>query len=101
MILDSSEPFELLRGALERAGVRYAVGGSWASAAYGEARFTNDIDILVDFQASSLERFLTLLPSVFYFELEEVATRGAGLCPPPSGITGNALSSAKRELQNI
>ena len=71
MILDASEPFELLRGALERAGVRYAVGGSWASAAYGEARFTNDIDILVDFQASSLERFLTLLPSVFYFDTQD------------------------------
>ena len=67
MILDASAPFELLRGALERAGVRYAVGGSWASAAYGEARFTNDIDILVDFQASSLERFLlryTKLPEI-------------------------------------
>ena len=47
------EPFGLLRGALDSAGVRYAVGGSWASAAYGEARFTNDADILADFNRAS------------------------------------------------
>lgn len=66
MTLDASQPFELLRNALEAAGLRYAVGGSWASAAYGEARFTNDIDLLVDLHAVGLERFLAQLPPAFY-----------------------------------
>ena len=35
----ADEPFGLLRTALESAGIRFAVGGSWASAAYGDARF--------------------------------------------------------------
>ena len=70
MIPHTSEPFDTLRNALEALGVRYAVGGSWASAAYGEARFTNDVDILVDLPLASLERFLSLLSSDFYFDLE-------------------------------
>src|SRR3954468_5210541 len=40
-----AKAFDLLRSALERAGVRYAVGGSWASTAFGEPRLTNDVDI--------------------------------------------------------
>src|SRR5690242_219873 len=34
----AAEAFEPLRAALEAAGVRYAVGGSWASTAFGEPR---------------------------------------------------------------
>ena len=44
-----AQAFDLIRFALERADVRYAVGGSWASTAFGEPRFTNDIDILAEF----------------------------------------------------
>jgi hypothetical protein len=45
----AADVFALLRGALEAAGIRYAIGGSWASTAFGEPRFTNDVDILADF----------------------------------------------------
>ena len=43
------EPSDLLRlaaGTLERLGIQYLVTGSMASIAYGEPRFTNDIDIV-------------------------------------------------------
>jgi hypothetical protein len=66
-----SDAFELLRSALERAGVRYAVGGSWASTAFGEPRFTNDIDILAEFTPESLNRFLGVLPEDFYVDADE------------------------------
>ena len=66
MRVDASEPFEILRTALETVGARYAVGGSWASTAYSEARFTPGIDMLVDFQLGNLERFLAILPGIFY-----------------------------------
>ena len=42
----AADVFALLRGALEAASVRYAIGGSWASTALGEPRFTNGVDIL-------------------------------------------------------
>lgn len=66
-----AEAFSCLRAALEGAGIRYAIGGSWASTAFGEPRFTNDVDILADFTAQSLDRFLRMLPAVFYADPDE------------------------------
>ncbi len=40
--MSPADAFESLRSALEKAGIRYAVGGSWASTAFSEPRFTND-----------------------------------------------------------
>ena len=63
--------FDQLRAALEQAGVRYAIGGSWASTAYGEARFTNDVDILADFTRQQLQEFVRRLPDEFYVDQRE------------------------------
>ena len=57
--------FELLRNALHAAGARFAIGGSWASTAFGDPRLTNDVDILVDFTAATLDRFLAALSKTF------------------------------------
>ncbi len=66
-----SEAFSPLRSALEEASVRYAIGGSWASTAFGEPRFTNDVDIVADFTEESLHRFFARLPKTFYADQEE------------------------------
>jgi len=45
------EQIELLKYAtatLERLKILYALVGSWGSSIYGEPRFTNDIDIVID-----------------------------------------------------
>jgi hypothetical protein len=65
------DAFEPLRSALELAGIRYAVGGSWASTAFGEPRFTNDVDILADFTPENFHLFLRHLPKQFYVDPEE------------------------------
>jgi len=70
-MISVGESFAPVRRALEQAGVRYAVGGSWASTAFGEPRFTNDIDILADLNAANLERFLALLPDTFFADADE------------------------------
>lgn len=67
----ASEAFDPLRTALEQAGVRYAIGGSWASTAFGEPRFTNDLDILAEFTPQSLQRFLESLSDLFFVDPEE------------------------------
>jgi hypothetical protein len=67
----AAEAFAPLRSALELAGVRFAIGGSWASTAFGDPRFTNDIDILADLNLQNLERFLQNLPSTFLADAEE------------------------------
>jgi hypothetical protein len=63
--------FDIVRSALQAAGIRYAVGGSWASTAFGEPRFTNDVDILADVTSQNLAVFLNHLPDSFYADAEE------------------------------
>lgn len=66
-----ADAFFPLRRALEEARVRYAVGGSWASTAYGEPRFTNGVDILADLTEGNLNEFLIRLPKTFYADADE------------------------------
>lgn len=70
-MISAGDAFAPLRSALEQAGVRHAVGGSWASTAFGEPRFTNDIDILADFNLENLDRFLRSLPNTFFADRKE------------------------------
>jgi hypothetical protein len=65
------EAFAPLRTALERSAVRFAVGGSWASTAFGEPRFTNDVNIVADLTPENLDRFLGSLPKTFYADPED------------------------------
>ena len=60
------EQSELLRHAsevCERLGVVYLVTGSTATIAYGEPRFTNDIDIVVELTPPVVEAFCAGFPS--------------------------------------
>ncbi len=69
--MSPADAFDILRAALEAAGIRYAVGGSWASTAYGEPRFTNDVDILANVTPQNVAVFLNHLPDSFYADAEE------------------------------
>ena len=73
------EPSELLRymtEVLERLGLRYFVTGSTVTIFYGEPRFTNDIDIVVDLPETRIDEFCRqFLPADFY--LSEAAVRDA------------------------
>lgn len=69
--MSTREAFAPLRTALEQAGVRYAVGGSWASTAFGEPRFTDNVNILAAFTLESVPRFLAALPETFYADPDE------------------------------
>ena len=64
------EPDELLafaRNACESLDLVYLVTGSTATIAYGEPRFTNDIDILVDLPISKVAAFFEQFsPDQFY-----------------------------------
>jgi hypothetical protein len=66
-----ADAFEPVRSALDRAAIRYAIGGSWASTAFGEPRFTNDVDILAEFTEENVKQFLANLPETFYVDAEE------------------------------
>jgi hypothetical protein len=66
-----SEPIAVMlivTDALEKLGVRYAVGGSLASALYGVARATADADIVADLRAEDVELLLEALRGEFYMD---------------------------------
>lgn len=69
--MTSAKAFEALRSAFEQAGIRYAVGGSWASTAFGDPRFTNDVDILAEVTTPNLDALLERLPADFYVDRDD------------------------------
>ncbi len=73
------EQIDILRHAvevLERMNVPYLVVGSIAGMAYGEARFTQDIDIVAAFQMKHVGELLAAFPSNEFY-LSETAIRDA------------------------
>jgi hypothetical protein len=70
------EPSELLvslASTLEALAIPYFVTGSTASIAYGEPRFTNDIDVVVDLPASRIQAFCEAFPAPEYYVSESAA----------------------------
>ncbi len=69
MIPEPSEIFQVTRlvvAAFDAARVRYFLGGSVASAVYGEARSTRDIDFVAAMLPHHVEPFLAALGNEFY-----------------------------------
>jgi hypothetical protein len=53
--------------------VGYLVTGSMASISYGEPRFTNDIDVVVELRAEHVDRFCAAFPSPEYYVSADAA----------------------------
>lgn len=76
----------------DRLGLTYLVTGSTASIAYGEPRFTNDIDIVIDLRTNQVDAFCDAFPNdEFYLNRETVraSVRDAfqfNLIHPASGL---------------
>ncbi|WP_425615320.1 hypothetical protein NA78x_005235 [Anatilimnocola sp. NA78] len=51
----------------DRLQIRYAIVGSVASIAYGEPRFTNDVDVVADLQLEHVEPFLSAFPGPDFY----------------------------------
>jgi hypothetical protein len=52
---------------LETLGITYAIGGSFASNAYGEARLTLDIDISLVLPSTDVKRFVDAIQALGYY----------------------------------
>ena len=82
---------------LETNGIAYRVVGSLASMAYGEPRFTNDIDILADVRLDHLPQLLRAFPEPEYYLAESAmrsAIRAAGqfnVIHIPSGLKADII----------
>ena len=66
---------EMVR-ALEELGIRYFITGGMAAIAYGELRFTSDVDVAADLSLPDVPRFMARFPAQDYY-LSEAAMRDA------------------------
>lgn len=89
------DPSELLRhvaGVLERLGFRYLVTGSTATIFFGEPRFTNDIDIVLDLPPARISELCAAFPAEDFYLSEESVRRAVArggqfnLIHPRSGL---------------
>jgi hypothetical protein len=61
---------------LENLKIPYLITGSIAAMAYGEPRFTNDIDIVADIEESLVDEFKSCFPETdFYLEIDSDRAR--------------------------
>jgi hypothetical protein len=70
------EQTDLLKYAVEsldRLGIEYAIVGSFASGVWGEARFTQDIDIVIKISDSDVKRLCTAFPQADFYVSEAAA----------------------------
>ncbi len=101
------EPDDLLRivaVACEKLTLNYFVTGSIATIAYGEPRFTNDIDIVIDLPATSVRRFCTAFAECEFY-LSEPAVMAAvqqqsqfNLIHPSSGLKVDFMVAAATDF---
>jgi hypothetical protein len=90
--MDSSELLRYATRLLERLGLRYFVTGSSATIFYGEPRFTNDIDIVLDLPPARVAELCAAFPTEEFYVSEEaarkaVARRGQfNVIHPASGL---------------
>jgi hypothetical protein len=73
--MEQSELLHFIVEALERIGLRYFVTGSMATIFFGEPRFTNDIDIVVDLPADKIAQLCAAFPSPDFYLSEETVHR--------------------------
>lgn len=65
--MEPSELLAQLAEVLERLGIAYRVTGSMAAMAYGEARFTNDIDVVVRLLPTHVAAFCAAFPAPDFY----------------------------------
>ncbi len=101
------EPSELLKylgTSLDRLGIPYLVTGSMASIAYGEPRFTNDIDVVVVLAASQVPALCAAFPAPDFFCSPEAAAQAVrdrfqfNILHPASGLKVDVIVASDSEF---
>lgn len=78
--MGQSELLAYLCKHLQQILVRYFITGSQATIAYGQPRFTNDIDVVVELDQSNLESFCLGFPEEEFYLSQEAARQAVAEC---------------------
>ena len=99
--MEQSELLRFVTAALERLGLRYFVTGSTATIFFGEPRFTNDIDIVVDLPVGRIPEFCAAFPGPEFYLSEETVQRAVSrrgqfnVIHPASGLKVDIMVPAE------
>ena len=102
--MEHSELLRYLAETFDRLQLRYAVTGSTATIAYGEPRFTNDIDVLVELSEERSADFLRAFPAEdFYVSPTAVRSAAANqrqfnVIHPASGLQADVIIASNSEF---
>jgi hypothetical protein len=78
--MDQSELLAYLCQQFNRVGIPYLITGSQATIAYGEPRFTNDIDVVAELTSSNVEEFCRGFPAPEYYVSLPAASEAVASC---------------------
>ena len=104
------QPYQLMQMVadfLEQHAVAYRVVGSMASMAYGEPRFTNDVDMLVDLKLDLVAPFCSAFPPPDFYVSESAAReailrrRQFNLLHIPSGFKVDLIVPMESEFSRL
>ena len=76
--MEQSDLLRFVVSVLERLSLRYFVTGSTVTIFYGEPRFTNDIDIVVDLPADAVAEFCRQFPEDEFYVSTDAARAAVG-----------------------
>lgn len=99
--MDSSDLLRHVTEALERMGLRYFVTGSVATIFFGEPRFTNDIDVVVDLPVDRIVELCTAFSEESFYLAEESVRRAVrdhsqfNIIHPASGLKVDVVIPAE------
>ena len=98
--MDQSELLHRIVQVLERLRLRYFITGSIATIFFGEPRFTNDIDVVVDLPAGRIPEICAAFPSPDFYLSEETVHRAVSrhgqfnIIHPASGLKVDVMVPA-------
>jgi hypothetical protein len=102
--MEQSELLRFVVSVLERLDLPYFVTGSTVTIFYGEPRFTNDIDIVVDLPADAVEEFCRQFPEDEFYVSHEAALDAVhrrsqfNIIQPGSGLKVDVIVPALSEF---
>ena len=73
--MDQADLLRYVIRVLEESGITYMVVGSFSSSSYGEPRFTQDIDIVVQLAEEQMDRLCAAFPPGEFYVTQEAVSR--------------------------
>ena len=87
--MSETDLFLLFVRPLNRAGIRYVIGGSVAAIFYGEPRFTHDVDMVVFLNENAIRQLPEIFPAKDFY------------LPPPEVIAAEAARELRGQFNII